>query len=138
MGRTSLNNKNMKEELEQKLEQLNNLKKEVADGMLEESWIKPGDVIEFGLNQIVGVLESRVVFLGDGKPEINLTCCEFTRTSFINALPSIFLTVYTLPSLEAENVKVIGKFTWEESSVSGGSKLKTIKLLTMTIDRRED
>lgn len=136
MGRTSLNNKNMKEELEQKLEQLNNLKKEVADGMLEESWIKPGDVIEFGLNQIVGVLESRVVFLGDGKPEINLTCCEFTRTSFINALPSTFLTEYTLSSLEAENVKVIGKFTWEESSVSGGSNLKTIKLLTMTLDRK--
>lgn len=44
MGRTSLNDKNMKEELEQKLEQLNNLKKEVADGMLEESWIKPGGI----------------------------------------------------------------------------------------------
>lgn len=126
----------MKEELEQKLEQLEELKKEVADGMLEESWIKPGDVIEFGLNQIVGVLESRVVFLGDGKPEINLTCCEFTRTSFINALPSTFLIVYTLPSLEAENVKIIGKFTWEESSVSGGSNLKSIKLLTMTFDRK--
>lgn len=134
MDRTSLNGKNMKEKLEQNLEQLKKLEKKVAEGMLEESSIKPGDVIEHGLNQLVGVLESRVVFLGDGKPEINLTCCEFTRTSFINALPSIFLTVYTLPSLEAENVKVIGKFTWEESSVSGGSNLKTIKLLTMTID----
>lgn len=131
----------MKEELEQKLEQLKKLEKEVAEGMLEESSIKPGDIIEFiefGLNQLVGVLESRVVFLGDGKPEINLTCCEFTRTSLINALPSNFLIVYTLPSLEAENVKIIGKFTWEESSVSGGSNLKSIKLLTMTIDRRED
>lgn len=126
----------MKEELEQKLEQLNNLKKEVADGMLEESWIKPGDIIEFGLNQLVGVLESKVIFLGDGKPEINLTCCEFTRTTFHSVLPSIFLTVYTLPSLEAENVKIIGKFTWKESSVSGGSNLKSIKLLTMTLDRK--
>lgn len=136
MDRTSLNGKNMKEKLRQKLEQLKELEKKVAEGMLEESSIKPGDVIEFGLNKLVGVLESRVVFQGDGTPEINLTCCEFTRTSFINSLPSIFLTVYTLSSLEAENVKVIGKFTWEESSVSGGSNLKTIKLLTMTIDRK--
>jgi len=120
----------MKEELEQKLEQLNNLKNEVADGMLEESWIKPGDIIEFGLNQIVGVLESKVVFLRDGKPEINLVCCEFTRTSFLNVLPNICLTVYTLPSLEADNVKIIGKFTWEESDTN------IVKLLTMTLDRK--
>lgn len=128
MGKTSLNGKNMKEKLEQNLEQLKKLEKEVAEGMLEESSIKPGDVIEFGLNQIVGVLESRVVFLGDGKPEINLTCCEFTRTTFHSVLPSIFLTVYTLPSLEAENVKVIGKFTFEKSDTN------IVKLLTMTID----
>lgn len=98
--------------------------------MLEESWIKPGDVIEFGLNQLVGVLESMVVFRDDGKPEINLVCCEFTRTTFHSGLPSIFLTVYTLSSLEAENVKVIGKFTWEESDTN------IVKLLTMTLNRK--
>lgn len=121
----------MKEKLEQRLEQLEELKKKVAEGMLEESSIKPGDVIEFGIiNQLVGVLESRVVFLGDGKPEINLVCCEFTRTTFHSVLPSIFLTVYTLPSLEAENVKVIGKFTFEKSDTN------IVKLLTMTFDRK--
>lgn len=126
MDKTSLNGKNMKE----KLEQLKKLEKEVAESMLEESSIKPGDVIEFGLNQLVGVLESKVVFRDDGKPEINLVCCEFIRTSFLNVLPNINLTVYTLPSLEAENVKVIGKFTWEESDTN------IVKLLTVTIDRK--
>lgn len=120
----------MKEELRQNLEKLKKLKKEVADGMLEESSIKPGDVIEFGFNQIVGVLESKVVFQGDGKPEINLTCCEFTRARFLNSLTSDFITVYTLPYLVEESVKVIGKFTWEESDTD------IVRLLTMTLDRR--
>ena len=104
--------------------------------MLEESSVKPGDIIEFGLNQIVGVLDSRVVFREDGTPEINLVCCDFIRTSFVDVLPSIILTVYTLSSLEADNVKIIGKFTWEESSVGGDSNLKNINLLTMAVDRR--
>jgi len=117
------------EELEQKLEQLEKLKKEVADGILEGSWIKPGDVIEFGLNQLVGVLESKVVFLGDGTPEINLTCCRFTNTVFHGELLSPNITVYNLSGL-GEDVKVIGKFTFEKSDTN------IIKLLTMTIDRK--
>lgn len=117
------------EELEQKLEQLEKLKKEVADGILEGSSIKPGDVIEFGLNMLVGVLELKVVFLGDGKPEINLVCCEFTRTAFLGESLSRNITVYNLSGL-GESVKVIGKFTFEKSDKN------IIKLLTMTLDRK--
>lgn len=116
-------------ELEQKLEQLEKLKKEVADGILKGSSIKPGDVIEFGLNMLVGVLESKVVFLGDGKPEINLVCCEFTKTTFLGESLSRNITVYNLSGL-GENVKVIGKFTFEKSDTN------IIKLLTMTINRK--
>lgn len=136
MGRTSLNGKNMKEKLEQNLEQLKKLEKKVAEGMLEESSIKPGDVIEFGLNKLVGVLESRVVFRDDGTPDINLTCCEFTNTVFHGELLSPNITMYDLSSL-GENVKVIGKFTFDDFPTRNGF-IRTIKLLTMTIDRRED
>lgn len=122
--------------MKEKLEQLKKLEKEVADGMLEESSIKPGDVIEFGLNKLVGVLESEVVFLGDGEPEINLTCCEFTNTVFHGELLSPNITVYNLSSL-GEDVKVIGKFTFDDFPTRNGF-VRTIKLLTMTIDRRED
>ena len=123
-------------ELEQKLEQLEKLEKEVAEGILDSSSIKPGDVIEFGLNQLVGVLESEVIFLEDGTPEINLTCCKFTNTVFHGELLSPNITVYNLSSLE-ESVKVIGKFTFEDFPTRNGF-VRTIKLLTMTIDRRED
>lgn len=116
-------------ELEQKLEQLEKLEKEVAENMIKESSIKPGDVIEFGLNMLVGVLESKVVFLGDGKPEINLVCCEFTKTTFLGESLSRNITVYNLSGL-GENVKVIGKFTFEKSDTN------IIKLLTMTINRK--
>lgn len=126
----------MKKELKQNLEQLKKLEKEVAEGMLEESSVKPGDVIEFGLNQLIGVLDSKVVFQDDGTPNINLTCCEFTRTVFHGELLSPNITVYNLSSL-GEDVKVIGKFTFDDFPTRNGF-VRTIKLLTMTIDRRED
>lgn len=128
----------MKEELEQNLEQLKKLKKDVAEGMLEESSIKPGDIIEFGLNQIVGVLDSKVVFREDGTPEINLVCCEFTRTVFQGELLSPNITAYGLSSL-GDSVKVRGKFTFDDFPIpTRNGFVRTIRLLTVTIDRRED
>lgn len=123
----------MKNELKQSLEQLGELRKKIAETLLEESSVKPGDIIEFGLNVFVGVLESRVVFREDGRPEIRLLCCEFTRTEFLGELTSHNTAEYDLPSLG--DVKVVGKFTYELPPPSANG-VKIIRLLTITLDRR--
>ena len=122
-------------ELKQSLEQLGELKKKIAETMLEESSVKPGDIIEFGLNQLVGVLDSKVVFREDGTPDIYLTCCELTRTVFQAELLSPNITMYDLSSLG--EFKVVGKFTFDDFPTRQGFA-RTVRLLTVTIDRRED